>query len=354
MRAGGNELAARLTQTVRALDLDSRGLPMDRATTKKPIWHAAAWYQVMARNSYGFTYTPLYLATMEDPVGFTLERLLELPHQDMVDDVVHQLYLATTSPLGTLRARTRAEDCTGGRTFPGAQITADADLAVDGLLVDYKSTKHPFARRVQGDREPAPRLPPPRHRRPLPRRHPRPLPHPLRRLATWPVEDYLDLLGTCRRNLTDRRAVTADLLTNCQADAIPYEPDEESKVRQLLDRLAPVIETGHCPVCAQPLRDSTGRPRTYCTRWCAQRSPPCGGGRAQPPGHRPGDPAMRRAVPDVLRLTCRVAQSPCPGRSGLVGPGGTAEPGGLSVSRRGPVRFRHCRGPVALLSTGRA
>ncbi|MFC5900748.1 hypothetical protein ACFQ60_00580 [Streptomyces zhihengii] len=277
MRAVGNELAARLTQTVRALDLDSRGLPMDRAHDEEThlarMLLAAAWYQVMARNSYGFTDTPLYLAAMEDPVGFTLARLLELPHQDMVDDVVHQLYLATTSPLETLRTRTRAEDCTGGPTFPGAQITADADLVADGLLVDFKSTKHPFARGMSkatanqllgyllldtADHYRIDTLGLYLTRSAV--------------LATWPVEDYLDLLGTCRRNLTDLRAVTADLLTNCQADAIPYGPDEETKVRRLLDRLAPVIETGHCPVCAQPLPDSTGRPRTYCTRWYAQRS----------------------------------------------------------------------------------
>ncbi|QNP68007.1 hypothetical protein [Streptomyces genisteinicus] len=139
MRAVGNELAARLTQTVRALDLDSRGLPMDRTHDEEAhlarMLLAAAWYQVMARNSYGFTYTPLHLAAMEDPVGFTLDHVLELPHQDMVDDVVHQLYLATTSPLETLRTRTRAKDCPGGPTFPGAQITADADLAADGLLL---------------------------------------------------------------------------------------------------------------------------------------------------------------------------------------------------------------------------
>ncbi|MFD0253842.1 hypothetical protein ACFVGX_23340 [Streptomyces sp. NPDC127113] len=40
-------------------------------------------------------------------------------------------------PLDALRARTGPEDCIGGPTLPGAQITADADLVVDGLLLDF-------------------------------------------------------------------------------------------------------------------------------------------------------------------------------------------------------------------------
>ncbi|GHG41885.1 hypothetical protein [Streptomyces zaomyceticus] len=32
---------------------------------------------------------------------------------------------------------------------------------------------------------------------------------------SWPVEDFLDLLGTCRRDLTELRGVLAELLTGC-------------------------------------------------------------------------------------------------------------------------------------------
>ncbi|MYT10746.1 MULTISPECIES: hypothetical protein [Streptomyces] len=36
------------------------------------------------------------------------------------------------------------ENCAGGPTFAGAQITADADLVVDGLLLDFKSARRPL------------------------------------------------------------------------------------------------------------------------------------------------------------------------------------------------------------------
>lgn len=76
--------------------------------------------------------TTATMAQLDDPGGFTLDRLLQLPNQDMVDDVVHQLYLASAGPLEALRARTRPQECTGGPTFPGVNITAEADLVVDG------------------------------------------------------------------------------------------------------------------------------------------------------------------------------------------------------------------------------
>ncbi|MET7988958.1 MULTISPECIES: hypothetical protein [unclassified Streptomyces] len=63
MRRVGEELATRLEETVHALRLDDRALPMDRAHDEEedlarlPI--AAAWYQVNYRTSIGFAYTPL-------------------------------------------------------------------------------------------------------------------------------------------------------------------------------------------------------------------------------------------------------------------------------------------------------
>ncbi|MEV0449874.1 hypothetical protein [Streptomyces sp. NPDC050600] len=276
MRAVGSELTARLTQTVHDLDLANRTLPADRAHDEEEnlarMLIAGAWYQVMARNPYGFTYTPLYLTAMEDPNGFTIDRLLQLPHQDMVDDIVHQLYLATTSPLEALRARTQPQGCTGGPTFPGANITADADLVVDGLLLDFKSTKHPFTRGLS--QQTANQLvgyllldTSDRYRIDT-------LGLYLTRsgvLASWPVEEYLDLLGTCRRDLTTLRTVVAELLTGCLADAIPYSQDEERQVRELLHRLAPVIPADHCPTCAQPLPPATRRPRKFCNPRCRSR-----------------------------------------------------------------------------------
>ncbi|MER6123002.1 hypothetical protein ABT173_10015 [Streptomyces sp. NPDC001795] len=67
----------------------------------------------------------------------------------MVADVVAQFHKADRGPLEALRASTRPEDSVGGPTFAGAQITADADLVVDGLLLDFKSTRHPLAEMSQ-------------------------------------------------------------------------------------------------------------------------------------------------------------------------------------------------------------
>ncbi|MDK0524875.1 hypothetical protein [Streptomyces sp. ML-6] len=274
MRAVGNELAARLTYTVHALDLANRNTPIDRAHDEEEdlarLLIAAAWYQVLARTPIGFADTPLSLAAREDPGSFTLDRLLQLPHRDLVADVVAQLHHAADSPLRALRARTRPEDCTPGPTFSNAQITADADLVADGLLIDFKSDRHPHrfpkasAWQLLGyllldtaDRYRIDTLGFYLSRSAV--------------LATWPVEEYLDLLGTCRRDLTALRTVFAELLAGCDADTEPYTPKDEDHVQRLLRKLAPVIKDGHCPTCAQPLPSSTRRPRKFCTTWCRSR-----------------------------------------------------------------------------------
>lgn len=147
MRAVGCELAARLTEAVQRLDLDNRQTPLDRAHEEEEdlarMLLAAAWYQVFTRSRFGFTYTPLFLAAREDPGAFTLTRLLELPAPDMVADVLAQLYEAAEGPLEELRSRTVPRDCIGGPTFAGVELSADADLVVDGLLLDFKSTRRP-------------------------------------------------------------------------------------------------------------------------------------------------------------------------------------------------------------------
>ncbi|WP_217225980.1 hypothetical protein [Streptomyces anulatus] len=274
MRAVGSELAARLTRTVHVLDLANRNTPIDRAHDEEEdlarLLIAAAWYQVLARTTIGFVHTPLYLAANEDPDSFTLDRLLKLPHRDLVADVVAQLHQAAASPLASLRAQTRPQDCVPGPTFPGTRITADADLMVDGLLIDFKSTKHPHsllkgsAWQLLGylllDSADRYRIDT--------------VGFYLSRsgvLATWPVEEYLDLLGSCRRDLAALRSVFAELLAGCQADQEPCTPADEARVRRLLKKLAPVIEAGHCPTCAQPLPE-TGRPRKFCAFWCKSRA----------------------------------------------------------------------------------
>ncbi|MFE7076466.1 hypothetical protein ACFU96_40905 [Streptomyces sp. NPDC057620] len=269
MRAVGNELTARLTETVRRLDLDSRDLPIDRGQDEEEclarMLIAAAWYQVLARSSIGFAFTPLALAALEYPGAFTFIRLLQLPGRDLVADVTAQLHIAAHGPLKALRAQTGPESCVGGPTFAGAQITADADLVVDGLLLDFKSARRPLAEMSQRtawqltgyllfDAAGTYRIDT--------------VCLYLTRsgiLASWPVDDYLALLGACRRDLTELRGLFGQLLAGCRsrADARYFATDEETEgVRQLLQRLATVAVPGCCPVCTQPLPESSHRSRS--------------------------------------------------------------------------------------------
>jgi hypothetical protein len=319
MQEVGEELAARLEETVLGLQLDNRELTMDRAYDEEEdlarMLIAAAWYQVNYRNSYGFAYTPLAITAREDPGAFTLERLLELPHRDMVADVVAQLYKAAEGPLDALRTRSRPEDCTPGPTFPTHRISADADLAVDGLLLDFKSTRYPRSLRQAEawqligylllDTADQYRIDT--------------VGLYLSRsgtLASWPVEEYLELLGACCRDLAVFRGAFTELLEGCTADDEPYGQEEEDRVRRLLRRLAPVAATGHCLVCMQRCPDSSRRLRDFCSAWCR--------GRAQTlrsKGLLPGGPALllprlckqRLELPDDMEVV-----SVCPGRRDVV------------------------------------
>ncbi|MEU1265629.1 hypothetical protein ABZ473_26875 [Streptomyces cellulosae] len=47
-------------------------------------------------------------------------------------------------------------------------------------------------------------------------------------LASWPVEEYLDLLRACRRRIPAFRAAFTELLEGCTADVEPYEQEEET------------------------------------------------------------------------------------------------------------------------------
>ncbi|MFH9958936.1 hypothetical protein ACH4OX_32635 [Streptomyces roseolus] len=275
MRAVGEELEDRLEEVAAQLDLDGRGQPMECAQDEEEdlarMLIAAAWYQVHIRSPLGFAYTPLSLAAHEDPAGFTLERLLALPHPDMVADVVAQVYRAADSALAGLRARTSPQACTTGPTFPdfGGRITADADLAADGVLIDFKSTRYPQTLRQHdawqllgyllldaSDDYHADTVGVCFTRSGV--------------LATWNVEEYLDLLGTCRRDLAELRAVFARLLNGCTADLEPWEPDDIGRVQRLLADLEPQAAPGHCLVCTQPL--PAGSRKSFCTAWCATRA----------------------------------------------------------------------------------
>ncbi|SBT94938.1 hypothetical protein GA0115233_11103 [Streptomyces sp. DI166] len=275
MRNVGDELAERLKETVLRLQLDNRELPMDRALDDEEdlarMLIAAAWYQVNYRTSIGFAFTPLAITAREDPSAFTLERLLQLPHRDMVADVVGQLYKAADGPLNDLRARTRPEDCTPAPTFPTDRIAADADLAIDGLLLDFKSTRYTRTLRQAEAWQLTGYLlldTDDRYRVDTVGLY-------LSRsgtLASWPVEEYLELLGACRRDVLAFRTAFTELLEGCTADVEPYDQEEEDRVRKLLQRLAPVADQGHCLVCTQPCPTSGRRPREFCSSWCRGRA----------------------------------------------------------------------------------
>lgn len=132
-------------------------------------------------------------------------------------------------------------------------------------------------------------------------------------LTSWPVDDYLALLGACRRDLTALRGVFAELLTGCQADARYFDTEEETEhVRQLLERLAPVAGPGDCPVCTQPLPEATHRLRKFCTTWCRDRDKVLRRRGLMPGGPRPLLPAPRKPLlelPDdaeIVSLTPRL------------------------------------------------
>ncbi|MEV0750194.1 hypothetical protein AB0I75_34170 [Streptomyces sp. NPDC050273] len=319
MRTAGNELAVRLTETVRRLDLDNRNQPIDHGQDEEEdlarMLIAAAWYQVLARTSIGFAFTPLAKAALEGPGAFTCTRLLELPDRDLVADVTNQLHAAAHGPLNALRARTRPEDCSAGPTFASAQISADADLVVGGLLIEFKSARHPLKEMSQrtawqltgyllldaADQYRIDTVGLYLSRSGV--------------LTSWPVNDFLALLGACRRDLTELRGLFGELLAGCpgQADARYFATEEETeRVRHLLEHLAPVAVPGCCPVCTQPLPEATRRPRKFCTTWCSQRDKVLRRRGLMPGGLRPLLPAprkQRRDLPDdaeIVSLTTRI------------------------------------------------
>jgi hypothetical protein len=214
----------------------------------------------------------------------------------MVADIVAQLYKAACSPLDALRARTRPKDCTPAPTFPTDRISADADLAIDGLLLDFKSTRYTRTLRQAEAWQLVGYLlldTADQYRIDTVGLY-------LSRsgtLASWPVEEYLELLGACRRDLAAFRSVFTELLEGCTADDEPFEQEEEDRVRPLLRRLASVAAPGHCLVCTQRCPDSARRIRDFCSTWCR--------GRAQTlrnKGLLPGGPALLLPRPRKERL----------------------------------------------------
>lgn len=90
-------------------------------------------------------------------------------------------------------------------------------------------------------------------------------------LASRPMEEYLELLGACRRDIAVFRGAFTELLESRTVDDEPCEQEEEDRVR-LLRRLAPVAEPGHCQVCTQRCPDCGRRLREFCSVWCPGRA----------------------------------------------------------------------------------
>lgn len=277
----GEQLLQRLTDTVAILRLDERQEPLMRTDEEEVhlarMLLAAAWYALNFRNPFAFPDTPLFKTAVAAPAQFTLDRLLAVPHRHLVDDLLAQLRAAEGGALDQLRRATETTLSASGPSFDGSSdISADADLIAAGTLVDFKST-----RRV----------------------HDFPLPTILQllgyvlmdysdqyridtvgvyltragTLVTWPLEDYLALLGARRRDLGELRAAFAQLLKyqGCRGDDDPL-PEQVDGVTNLLNHLAATCPDGCCRVCAQPLPEpsrAVGGRRRYCSSFCGQRAP---------------------------------------------------------------------------------
>ncbi|MEU4806603.1 hypothetical protein [Actinosynnema sp. NPDC023587] len=276
----GAQLVDRITATVAEMEPDNRRHsilgPQDDEEQLARLLIAAAWYALRFRVPIAFPQTPLFRAAAATPRGFDLEALLRVPHPDLVADVLAQLDLAEHGDLTRLRYETTPASCHAGPTFDGsAHIDADADLIVDGMLIDFKSTRdiHAFPLDTihqllcytlldYSDRFTIDALGVYLTR--------------AGRLIHWPLERYLHLLGTCRRDLSDLRAQFATLCgnTTCPADSVPLTSQRRS-VDRLLRALAPVIPDGHCPVCAQPIVNrgtGSSQRRRYCSLRCRRRA----------------------------------------------------------------------------------
>ncbi|GAA3517900.1 hypothetical protein FHR32_000854 [Streptosporangium album] len=277
----GHQLAERIATTVAGLALADRRTPMLRTDEDEErlarMLLAAAWYALNYRNPFAFPDTPLGATAFSASGELSLEMLLAVPHRHLIDDVLAQLHAAEEGPLGQLRATTEPSRCRPGPTFDGSTyVSADADLIADGILLEVKSTRnvHAFSlvtiQQLLGytlmdfsDRYGIDAVGVYLTRAGA--------------LITWPIEDYLALLGVRRRDLTELRALFARLLadlgaTGCRADDDPL-PGQLASVERLLTGLAPVITAGCCRVCAQPIPDQgLVRARLYCSPWCSQRS----------------------------------------------------------------------------------
>ncbi|MEU7553072.1 hypothetical protein AB0B01_12110 [Streptomyces sp. NPDC044571] len=68
------------------------------------------------------------------------------------------------------------------------------------------------------------------------------------------------------------RTVVAELLASCQADAIPYDQEEEDQANELLARLPPSSEPATARSAPSRYPPPPAAPRMYCSRWRTGRA----------------------------------------------------------------------------------
>lgn len=148
LAVAGREVLVEIARLARTWQLDDRGLPFARATEQEDalarLLVVAAWYEVLFRaGPIAFDGTPIARFAPDQP---SLVDLITLVPEPLVTDVVAQIMLAENNELASLRATSTSGSCAAGTVFDGSADVggADADLLVDGLLVEFKATSDPW------------------------------------------------------------------------------------------------------------------------------------------------------------------------------------------------------------------
>lgn len=192
-----------------------------------------------------------------------LPRLLALPDPEVVGDVVAQVERAAQSELAVLRHRSESGQYVSGLGFHEQNLGADADIVINGLLVDFKSTRYvrelsqetllqllDYLLLDDEDRYRVDAVGVYLSRRGT--------------LVRWSVPDFLAQLGARRQHLPDLRAAMAELVAGCDVGRAPVGHREEPVVAQLPNRLTPVSSPDTAPYVYRR-SPRAGVPRRACT-----------------------------------------------------------------------------------------
>lgn len=188
----------------------SRPIPLADAAEEalNRLCYSMAWFEEVYRSGRLWPGTPLGDLSQD----LTFDRMIEAVPAYAVADLAGQIRLAD-STLAQLRAAHPAAQVYPGPTFAGSSDVghADADLIVDGLLLDVKASASAKAGRTEfyqlisyvlldyDDEYSIDQVGLYLSR--------------FGRLVIWPVAEYLSLLG-CRRSLADLRGACAATLAS--------------------------------------------------------------------------------------------------------------------------------------------